>query len=196
LYRYTLGIKSIAMEPPIGEDGLPSGPAPRVGFLFIQYADTQAKIKPEKARAQLYRYASPGAIKAGVKAPKLSRIQDRKGWQLKAELYKKNPVVTHSLKAPGDPTLQPINLKNCFQSLLSHSTCTAARRRPTPRNTSASWWSTRCASTCSGGAGYQSNPVVTHSFETAWFQPLSLPREPALNVCNLLVSPQSLLFHK
>ena len=85
-----LGIRSIAMEPPMGEDGQPSGPAPRVGYLFIEYADQQAKIKPEKASEQLYRYASPGAIKAGVKPPKLSRIQDRKGWQMREANTKKH----------------------------------------------------------------------------------------------------------
>ena len=35
------------------------GPAPKIGFLFIEYADAQAKIRPEKAAAQLYRFASP-----------------------------------------------------------------------------------------------------------------------------------------
>jgi len=85
-----LGIRSIAEDAPLGADGQPSGPAPRVGYLFIQYADNQAKIKPEKASEQLYRYASPGAIKAGVKPPKLSRIQDRKGWQQREANTKKH----------------------------------------------------------------------------------------------------------
>ena len=85
-----LGIRSIAVEAPTDEDGKPVGPKPRVGYLFIEYADTTAKIKPEKARAQLYRFASPGAIQAGVKPPKLSRIQDRKGWEAKEESTKRH----------------------------------------------------------------------------------------------------------
>jgi hypothetical protein len=32
--------------------------------------------------------------------------------------YKLNPVVTHSLKPPGDPTLEPMKWKSWFQSLL------------------------------------------------------------------------------
>jgi hypothetical protein len=54
-----------------------------VGYLFIEYADSQAKIKPERARKLLYRYASPGAIKAGTKPPKLSKLLDTKSWSQK-----------------------------------------------------------------------------------------------------------------
>ena len=39
--------------------------------------------------------------------------------------------------------------------------------------------------TLTGGAVYQSNPADP-SLETAWCQPLSLPLDPALNVCDLL----------
>jgi len=81
-----LGIRSIAVEAPA-----PNGdPPPKVGYLFIKYADAEAKIKPEKARAQLYRYASPGAIKAGTKPPKLDKIQDRKGWEAKEQNTKRH----------------------------------------------------------------------------------------------------------
>ena len=87
-----LGIRSIAVDaaPVNAATGETVGPAPKVGFLFIEYADAQAKIRPEKAAAQLYRFASPGALKSGVKPPKLSRIQDRKGWAAKEQNTKKH----------------------------------------------------------------------------------------------------------
>ena len=87
-----LGIRSIAVDaaPVNAATGETVGPAPKVGFLFIEYADAQAKIRPEKAAAQLYRFASPGALKSGVKPPKLSRIQDRKGWAAKEQSTKKH----------------------------------------------------------------------------------------------------------
>ena len=87
-----LGIRSIAVDaaPVNATTGETVGPAPKIGFLFIEYADAQAKIRPEKAAAQLYRFASPGALKSGVKPPKLSRIQDRKGWAAKEQNTKKH----------------------------------------------------------------------------------------------------------
>lgn len=78
-----VGIRSIEMAVEMGADGKPTGKPGREGFLFIQYQDQLVKIKPAKAAKQLYRFASPGAIKAGVKPPKLSRIGDAKGWQNK-----------------------------------------------------------------------------------------------------------------
>jgi hypothetical protein len=47
-------------------------------------------------------------------------------------LYKLNPIVTHSLKAPGfNPCAYKV--KNRFQSLLSNSTCTATAGRRHPQ---------------------------------------------------------------
>ena len=82
-----LGIRNIAVERDAvkAATGETVGPALRIGYLFIQYADAQAKIRPEKAKKQLYRFASPGALKQGVKPPKLSRIQDSKGWETKEQ---------------------------------------------------------------------------------------------------------------
>ena len=74
-----LGVRTISADEPTNGAGS-SVETSRIGYLFIEYADGTAKIRPDKARCQLYRFASPGAIKTGVKPPKLSRIQDRKGW--------------------------------------------------------------------------------------------------------------------
>jgi transcription-repair coupling factor len=74
-----LGVRTIPADEAMNEASS-SGETARIGYLFIEYADGTAKIRPDKARCQLYRYASPGAIKIGVKPPKLSRIRDRKGW--------------------------------------------------------------------------------------------------------------------
>ena len=56
-----LGIRSIAVDaaPVNATTGETVGPAPKIGFLFIEYADAQAKIRPEKAAAQLYRFQAP-----------------------------------------------------------------------------------------------------------------------------------------
>lgn len=87
-----LGIRSIAVDsdPVNAATGQMVAPAPKIGFLFIEYADSTAKIRPEKAAQQLYRFASPGALKQGVKPPKLSKIQDRKGWSQKEQNTKKH----------------------------------------------------------------------------------------------------------
>jgi hypothetical protein len=47
-------------------------------------------------------------------------------------LNKLNPVVTHSLKAPGFSTLEPTKGSPGFKPLLAHATCAATPRRPTP----------------------------------------------------------------
>ena len=85
-----LGIRNITVQIPPGGDVESRTPLQRTGYLFIEYADQQAKIKPEKARNQLYRYASPGHAEAGVKPPKLSRIRNQKGWLQREAVTKKH----------------------------------------------------------------------------------------------------------
>jgi len=85
-----LGVRSIAVDDCSVEDNTSTSSSTRVGYLFIEYADATAKIRPEKARFQLYRFTSPGALKSGVKSPKLSRIKDRKGWEQRENIARKH----------------------------------------------------------------------------------------------------------
>lgn len=89
-----LGVRSIAMDDCSGKECHSTkechSASTRVGYLFIEYADATAKIRPEKARFQLYRFASPGTIKSGVKIPKLSRIKDRKRWEQRENIARKH----------------------------------------------------------------------------------------------------------
>jgi transcription-repair coupling factor len=66
-------------------------------FLFIKFADDTARIDPEKAARQLYRYASPGAE---IKPPKLSKLFDKGGsWGLKEARMQKQiqALVVHQM---------------------------------------------------------------------------------------------------
>ena len=82
-----LGIRSIAVEAPTDEDGKPVGPKPRVGYLFIEYADTTAKIKPRR-RGRSCRFASPGAIQAGVDVAQAFANSGSQGVEAKEESTK------------------------------------------------------------------------------------------------------------
>lgn len=131
--RITVGASNIA--------GGKDEPKPRIGYLFIEYADQQAKIRPEKARSQLYRYSSPGSIKPGINTPKLSRIQDRKGWQTREATAKKHIrqlVVNqmslylkrlHCIRAPYTPPCEDIykRFNDSFSYTLTPDQATAIR---------------------------------------------------------------------
>jgi hypothetical protein len=87
-------------------------------------------------------------------------------------LYKfANPVVTHSLKAPGDPTLEPITLSLLLSfslspsqflvasRCLSHATCAATPRTACCRSTGAAMWGTfRPAAPSSASAKSRASP--------------------------------------
>jgi hypothetical protein len=88
-----------------------------------------------------------------------------------------NPVVdTHSLKAPGDPTLEPYKVKKPVSKFVisNGSTCTALRHGvdlvlPRPPGEA------RRGDVRGGEAVvglYKLNPVYPY-LESAWFQPLS-----------------------
>ena len=69
-------------------------------YLFIQYADAVAKIKPEKAERLLYRFSTVGSLGVNVnlyatggknkETVKLSKLNDRKTWNVKEEQMQRN----------------------------------------------------------------------------------------------------------